>query len=183
MATIPNLREAPRQQVLRAREAAFQNRVEKASLPAYRSLHDENLKNLWMNPRMRAHLRGTGLIDREGCVIDLDVHTRRLVALEQELAHAGRVERERTQDKERRVREREVLSRRLQATDNHLRHVQAERERWKRGFEQRHSLHSAPASARLPFLQHSASPRDARQGQEDHLDEGWTGCDSRRSSA
>mmetsp|Transcript_46867 Transcript_46867/g.85904 ORF Transcript_46867/g.85904 Transcript_46867/m.85904 type:complete len:208 (-) Transcript_46867:41-664(-) len=159
MVTIPNLRETPRRPELRAREAAFQNRVENASLPAYRSLHDANLKNLWMNPRMLAHLRANGLVDEEGCVMHLDVHTRRLIALEQELAQVGRMEQERVQDRERLVRERQILSRRMQATDSHLRHVQAERDRWRRCVQQRKGLRSAPGSARLPVLQ-ASSPRE-----------------------
>mmetsp|Transcript_7064 Transcript_7064/g.17073 ORF Transcript_7064/g.17073 Transcript_7064/m.17073 type:complete len:183 (-) Transcript_7064:60-608(-) len=159
MVSIPNLRASPRRPELRAREAAFQNRVERVALPAYRSLHDTNLKNLWMNPRMLAHLRANGLVDEEGCVMHLDVHTRRLVALEQELADVGRMEQERAQDKERLVRERQILSRRMQATDSHLRHVQAERDRWRRNVQQRKGVRSAPGSARLPVLR-ASSPRE-----------------------
>lgn len=97
---------------LREREAAFDTKTltaatRKDPLPSYNALFDTNLRHFFENRRVQKHLYGTGLIDREGRIIDLEKNKAKLSIIEQEFRSAEREE-------ELRSREEEEMRRRVQ---------------------------------------------------------------------
>eukprot|EP00929_Paragymnodinium_shiwhaense_P122336 TRINITY_DN95004_c0_g1_i1.p2 TRINITY_DN95004_c0_g1~~TRINITY_DN95004_c0_g1_i1.p2 ORF type:complete len:175 (-),score=50.86 TRINITY_DN95004_c0_g1_i1:82-606(-) len=129
---IPGLRsDSRRRKVLRNRELGFDNSSQVAPLPDYRPLEDVHLRHLWLNPRTRSVLQSVGFIDEDGHVIDVDAHRRKLHVIEQELAQADCVERDRAREKERRLRDRQTLARRQEVFERHLKSVGVIREREK----------------------------------------------------
>merc|ERR1719499_1439139 len=86
-------------------------------------MFDVHLQHLWVNPRVRTTLQAAGFLDERGSPVDVDVHRRKLYVVEQELAQADSVERNRELEKERRLRDRLTLARRQEVHDKRLRQV------------------------------------------------------------
>mmetsp|Transcript_127133 Transcript_127133/g.354006 ORF Transcript_127133/g.354006 Transcript_127133/m.354006 type:complete len:171 (+) Transcript_127133:103-615(+) len=118
---IPNLRPPARGKKTRSREVEFNNSAKVAPLPEYKPMFDAHLKHLWVNPRVRQNLQAAGFLDEEGNPVDVDSHRRKLYVVEQELAQADAIERSRARDKERLMRERQVLAKRQENVEKHLR--------------------------------------------------------------
>lgn len=104
----------------RNREKLFESRSERAPVPQYNSLHDKDLRHFWSNPHVKRHLRKLGFVDDQDRVIDLDLYRRKLHVIEQELTHADRIERDRLKDKERKMRDRAILGKRMEAEEKRL---------------------------------------------------------------
>lgn len=123
------LRPGSRRSHLRGREASFNNRLLATSIPKYNPLYDGHLNQLWASSTVRSHLQTTGFMDKAGDLVDVDTHHRKLFVIEQELAQADRIERDRRVEKERRIKDRQTLAKRQEMHEKHLRDVKAERER------------------------------------------------------
>lgn len=113
-------RETGRTKWERNQEKLFENRAQRIPIPIYSSLHDKDLRHYWSNPHIKGHLKKLGFVDDQERVIDLDLYRRKLHVIEQELHHADRIEKERLQDKERKMRDRAILAKRMEAEERRL---------------------------------------------------------------
>eukprot|EP00411_Alexandrium_monilatum_P012704 CAMPEP_0175271406 /NCGR_PEP_ID=MMETSP0093-20121207/45889_1 /TAXON_ID=311494 /ORGANISM="Alexandrium monilatum, Strain CCMP3105" /LENGTH=179 /DNA_ID=CAMNT_0016566155 /DNA_START=120 /DNA_END=659 /DNA_ORIENTATION=+ len=120
---IPNLRPPAKRKQVRSRELDFVNSAKVAPLPEYKPMFDVHLKHLWVNPRTRANLQTAGFLDEHGNPVNVDLHRRKLYVVEQELARADSVERSRAADKDRLLRDRQILAQRQECFEKHLRQV------------------------------------------------------------
>mmetsp|Transcript_34520 Transcript_34520/g.75346 ORF Transcript_34520/g.75346 Transcript_34520/m.75346 type:complete len:200 (-) Transcript_34520:16-615(-) len=127
---IPGLRQPSRSRPngIRVRELEFCASAKTAPLPEYKPLLDVHLRQLWEQPRKRAGLRQAGFLDDGGELVDVDAQRRKISVIEQELAQADIADRERAYEKERLARERQVLAKRAENYDRHLRQVSQRRE-------------------------------------------------------
>merc|ERR1719204_2778272 len=98
---IPALRDDSKNKHERKKEMNFVSSSKVAALPHYNPLFDEHLKHLWLNPRQKQIMQTRGFFDADGNIIDIDAHRRKLYIIEQELAQASAVERDRAIEKER----------------------------------------------------------------------------------
>jgi len=113
-------REPGQTRYLRNREKLFESRSQRCPIPVYNSLHDKDLRHFWSNPHVKRHLRKLGFVDDNDRVIDLDLYRRKLHVIEQELQHADRIERDRLKDKERKMRDRAILGKRMESEEKRL---------------------------------------------------------------
>jgi hypothetical protein len=81
-------RKARQMAVLKEREDAWDLSSTSEKLPDYNPLFDENLRHYFENRRVQKHLFKSGLIDREGRVIDLQKAQSKLHIIEREFAKA-----------------------------------------------------------------------------------------------
>lgn len=105
---------------LRNREKLFECRCAKTPIPTYNSLYDKDLRHYWGNPHVKRHLKKLGFVDDQERVIDLDLYRRKLHVIEQELKHADRIEKDRLKDKERKMRDRAILGKRMESEERRL---------------------------------------------------------------
>eukprot|EP00928_Gymnodinium_smaydae_P050969 TRINITY_DN34508_c0_g1_i1.p1 TRINITY_DN34508_c0_g1~~TRINITY_DN34508_c0_g1_i1.p1 ORF type:complete len:196 (-),score=53.27 TRINITY_DN34508_c0_g1_i1:63-596(-) len=163
---IPSLRSEADKKWMRNREMEFNNPSKVAALPEYNPLFDVNLKHLWLNPRMKQTMQQRGFMDEHGGIIDVDAHRRKLYVIEQELAQASAVERNRAQEKERRVKDCQTLARRQEVFEKHLRNVAQVREERRRRKEalQRAATLSSLTAPSGPMSSHTAGSLPALKG-------------------
>merc|ERR1719215_1296923 len=129
---IPNLRPSAKYNTMRSRELDFNNTSQVVPLPEYKPMFDVHLKHMWLNPHHKGQLQTAGFLDEAGAPVDVDQHRRKLYVIEQELAQADAVERNRAMEKERRLRDRQVLAKRQEVHEKHLRQVHTIREERRR---------------------------------------------------
>mmetsp|Transcript_185 Transcript_185/g.399 ORF Transcript_185/g.399 Transcript_185/m.399 type:complete len:165 (+) Transcript_185:40-534(+) len=154
---IPNLRPPAKRKSIRSRELDFNNSAKVAPLPEYKPMFDVHLKHLWVNPRVRQSLQSAGFLDDSGNPVDVDAHRRKLYVVEQELAQADAVERSRALDKARQLRERQLLAKRQESFEKHLRQVGQLREDRRQRSVQGMSATGSRRASSLPAI--SGSPQ------------------------
>mmetsp|Transcript_144319 Transcript_144319/g.462291 ORF Transcript_144319/g.462291 Transcript_144319/m.462291 type:complete len:179 (-) Transcript_144319:278-814(-) len=143
----PGLRPETKNQSHKAREAGFGIASRAAPMPEYNAMYDVHLRQLWMNPAIKKSLQSAGFVDETGRAVDVDAHRRKLYVIEQELAQADSVERHRAMEKEIRLRDRQILSKRQEIEEKRIRQIVAVREerRLRRvAMGEREGLQSAP---------------------------------------
>jgi len=146
---IPNLRPAAKKRGLRSREMDFHVSAQAAPLPEYKPMFDEHLQHLWVNPRIQKSLKSAGFLDEQGKPFDVDSHRRQLYVLEQELAQADALERQRVLDRERKMNDRWIQAKRQEIQDRHLRQVnQLRAERRQRRELSGHSISGSLGGSR-----------------------------------
>merc|ERR1712050_193942 len=94
-----------------------------APLQEYKPMFDVHLKHMWQNPHHQKQLQSAGFLDEHGSPVDVDQHRRKLYVIEQELAQADAVERNRAFEKEQRLRDRQVLAKRQEVKEKNLRQI------------------------------------------------------------
>merc|ERR1712129_281601 len=98
-------------------------------------MFDVHLRQLWMNPKIKASMQSAGFLTEQGRAVDVDAHRRKLHVIEQELAQANCVERHRAMKTERCLRDQLLLAKRHEMQEKHLRNVNALREKRRQQWE------------------------------------------------
>merc|ERR550514_1141612 len=77
---------------MRECEKGFNTSSAPSEVPEYNSLYDQDLRHYFDNRRTQKFLYKSGLIDREGRVIDQEKNKSKLFIIEQEFKHAEKEE-------------------------------------------------------------------------------------------
>jgi hypothetical protein len=78
---------------IRRREKGFNvSGIEKSTIPEYDPLFDTSLAHYFGSKNVRRHMYRSGLVDREGRILDVDKHRQKLQIIDQEFRLAEREE-------------------------------------------------------------------------------------------
>lgn len=125
---LPGLREDTTNPHQQKRREGFATSATASQLPKYNAMFDQHLAQLWDNKHKKVSLKRAGFLDDNNSLVDADSHRRKLFVMEQELLQADRADRHRAMDRERAVKDRQIILKRQEMFEKHMHNVSDIRE-------------------------------------------------------